>query len=153
VSPCRAVSTWSSCTGVAVCVTFSVSPFSSTGADGEPDVRSTKKLPSRKMRGRIFAVASACSGRPSSSIFITTTAPLPSSCGLIAWTLPTSTPAIRTGEPGRIEFADSNVALISNGFVNGMSFVKPRNTRITNTTAAIRPIITGLRGLRRLTGA
>ena len=40
-------------------------------------------------------------------------------------TLPTLTPAIRTGEPGRIEFADSNVALTWKGVVNGMSFVKP----------------------------
>ena len=47
-----------------VCVTLIVSPSSSSGAPGVPGVRSTKKLPSRKMRGRIFAVASACSGRP-----------------------------------------------------------------------------------------
>ena len=32
------------------------------GAPGVPGRRSTKKLPSRKMRGRIFAVASSCSG-------------------------------------------------------------------------------------------
>ena len=45
-------------------------------------------------------------------------------------TLPTSTPAIRTGELGRIEFADSNCALSMYPCVNGMSFVKPKN-RIT----------------------
>jgi hypothetical protein len=31
-----------------------VLPESSSGADGDPGCSSTKKLPSRKMRGRIF---------------------------------------------------------------------------------------------------
>ena len=61
-SLCSEVSTWSSCTGVAVWVILIVSPESSSGASGVPGLRSTKKLPSRKMRGRIFAVASSCSG-------------------------------------------------------------------------------------------
>jgi hypothetical protein len=111
VSDCSAVNTWSSCTGVAVWVTFSVPPSSSSGASGEPDWRSTKKLPSRKIRGRILAVASVWIGRPSSSICMTITAPSEPSCGLISLTLPTSTPAMRTGEPGRMEFADSKTAL------------------------------------------
>ena len=79
------------------------------------------------MRGRILAVASVCSGRPSSSICSTTiAASAPSSAGLTSLTLPTSTPAIRTGEPGRIDLADWKTALTSNGRVNGMSLVKPR---------------------------
>ena len=44
------------------------------GRAGVPGLRSTKKLPSRKMRGRIFSVASAWIGRPSSLIAIVTTA-------------------------------------------------------------------------------
>jgi len=44
-----------------------VSPSPSVGAVGVPGCRSTKKLPSRKMRGRILAVASLCSGSASSS--------------------------------------------------------------------------------------
>ena len=55
-----------------------------------------------------------------------------------ALTLPTSTPAIRTGELGRIEFADSNCALTWKPLVNGMSLVKPKNittaARITATS-------------------
>ena len=113
MSDCSAVSTWSSCTGVAVCVTLIVPPSSSSGADGEPGLRSTKKLPSRKMRGRILAVASSCSGSPSSSIWSTTTAASVPSSASTSLTLPTSTPAIRTGEPGRIELADWNTALTS----------------------------------------
>ena len=107
MSDCSVVRISSSWTGVAVWVTLIVSPSSSSGVPGEPGRRSTKKLPSRKMRGRILAVASSCSGSPSSSIWSTTTAASGlSSSASISFTLPTSTPAIRTGEPGRIEFAD-----------------------------------------------
>jgi hypothetical protein len=119
------VRTWSSCTGEEVCVTLIVSPESSSGALGVPVVSSTKKLPSRKMRGRILAVASACSGRPFLLIAMVTTAVSEPSCGLTPWTLPTCTPATRTGEPLRM-LPFSNTALISNGLVKGMSFVKPR---------------------------
>ena len=45
---------------------------SSSPPDGEPGWRSTKKLPSRKMRGRIFSSASFWIGRPLSSISIVT---------------------------------------------------------------------------------
>ena len=61
-SLCSEVSTSSSCTGEAVWVTLIVSPESSVGEPGVPGLRSTKKLPSRKMRGRTLAVASSCSG-------------------------------------------------------------------------------------------
>ena len=112
MSDCRAVSTSSSCTGVAVCCTGSVPPSSSSGVDGEPAVRSTKKLPSRKIRGRILAVASLWTGRPLSSIRMVRIAPSrPARSTLV--TLPTSTPAIRTGEPGRMLLELSNAALIS----------------------------------------
>ena len=107
------------------------------------DLRSTKKLPSRKIRGRILAVASACSGSPSSSIYSTTTAASVPSSGSTDATLPTCTPAIRTGDPGRIEFADSNVARTWNGVVNGKSFVNPKNTIATATVSAIRPMSDG----------
>ena len=107
----RTSSIW---TGVAVCWTGSVPPSSSSGADGEPAVRSTKKLPSRKIRGRILAVASAWIGRPLSSIRIVTIAPVPPrSVRSTPVTLPTSTPAIRTGEPGRRLFELSNAAWTS----------------------------------------
>ena len=63
------------------------------------------------MRGRILAVASSWIG--SACLFsdsVTTEASESSEASTLA-TLPTLTPAIRTGEPARIEFADSNVAL------------------------------------------
>ncbi len=110
-SVCSEVSTWSSWTGVAVCVILIMSPESSCGAPGEPGLRSTKKLPSRKMRGRIFAVASAWIGSAVSLSSSTSTAAFVPSSGSTDLTLPTSTPAIRTGEFGRIELADSNCAL------------------------------------------
>jgi hypothetical protein len=77
-------------------------------------VRSTKKLPSRKIRGRILAVASERTGRPFSSIRMVTIAPpSPPSAPSTETTLPTSTPAIRTGDPGRRLFEVSNAALTS----------------------------------------
>ena len=88
-----------------------VSPSPIVGADGVPGCRSTKKLPSRKIRGRIFAVASLWIGRPLSLISIVTTAASVPACRSILVTLPTLTPAMRTGEFSRIEFADSNTAL------------------------------------------
>ena len=146
VSDWSAVSTSSSCTGAAVRVTGITPPSSSSGAPGVPGRRSTKKLPSRKMRGRIFAVASSCSGSACLlSWSVTTEAEAPSAAGSIFPTFPTLTPAMRTGEPGRIEFADSNVAFTWNGVVNGMSFVNPRKVTMRMITSVIRPIVTGLR--------
>ena len=92
-------------------MTLMTPPSSSSGALGVPGRRSTKKLPSRKMRGRIFAVASSWIGSAcfcSESVTTDVSESLPAST---LATLPTLTPAIRTGEPTRIELADSNVAL------------------------------------------
>ena len=113
VSDCSEVSTWSSWTGVAVWVTAIVEPSPRSALPGEPGCRSTKKLPSRKIRGRILAVASLCSGSPCSSIAIVTTVLSVPSWASIRLTLPTSTPAIRTGESGRSPFEDVNTALTS----------------------------------------
>ena len=66
------------------------------------------------MRGRILKVASGCSGRPLSWIRIVTIAPLaPLLARSTLVTLPTSTPAIRTGEAVRRLFALLNAALTS----------------------------------------
>ena len=95
-------------------MTLIVSPVSSVGDDGVPGLRSMKKLPSRKMRGRIFAVASSWIGSPASLISIVTSAWSVPSFGSTYLTLPTLTPAIRTGEFGRSELADSNTAWTRN---------------------------------------
>ena len=93
---------------------------------------STKKLPSRKIRGRIANVASECSGRPTSSICIVTSAiwhfcsvpavSLQPFTGATSVTIPTLTPAIRTNDCGRRPFAFENSAwtvnLLANGFAN-----------------------------------
>ena len=55
-----------------------------------------KKLPSRKIRGRIAAKASSWIGRPAPSTVKVTVVVVSVAVGSI--TLPTSTPAIRTGE-------------------------------------------------------
>ena len=111
VGACSALRTWSSCTGALVWLIGRRSPSCSAGAEGEPGLTSTKKLPSRKMRGRIFIVASLCSGRPFVSIrMVTSAACLPSSTWLIPVTLPTLTPATRTGEPLRTPLADGKTA-------------------------------------------
>ena len=89
-----------------------LSPSESSGALGLPGFRSTKKLPSRKRRGRISTSASAWIGWPSSSTLKVTSArspPLPET----SVTSPTLTPAIRTGEVGRRVAAFSNVACSS----------------------------------------
>src|SRR5690242_13195711 len=98
-----------------------------SGAVGVPGSGSTKKLPSRKMRGRILARASVWIGRPDSPIVIvTSTASLPFDVGSTLVTLPTSTPAIRTGEPFLRLLEDSKAALISYWGLNGIDLVKPR---------------------------
>ena len=73
-----------------------VPPLSISGALGLPGSSSTKKLPSRKIRGRIAAKASSWIGRPESSTVKVTLVLSPSRS--VEMTLPTSTPAIRTGE-------------------------------------------------------
>ncbi len=78
------------------------------------------------MRGRIFSSASLWIGRPWSWISIVMTALFVPSWPSTLVTLPTLTPAMRTGEFSRIEFADVNTALNSNGRENGLLFVKPK---------------------------
>ena len=126
VSCCSEVSSWSNWTGVAVWSTGIVSPSEIVGAAGVPGSRSTKKLPSRKMRGRIFSSASLWIGSPASFISIVMTALFVPSWPSIFFTVPTFTPAMRTGEFSRIEFADGKTALNSKPRENGRFFVKPR---------------------------
>ena len=93
-------STWSSCTGAAVCDAGIVWPSSIVSALGDPGLMSMKRLPSRKMRSRTFTSASSWIGSASSSSFIVTFTPCaPSPAGSTFETLPTSTPAIRTAVP------------------------------------------------------
>ena len=105
------------------------------GADGVPGETSTKKLPSRKIRGRIFIVASLWIGRPLSLISIVTTAASLPGLPSILVTLPTLTPAMRTGEFLRIEFDDWKTALTRKPCVNGMCLVKPKKTPMHATTS------------------
>ena len=122
-----AVSTSPIWTGAAVWVTGIVSPLASSSPDGEPGSRSTKKLPSRKIRGRIFSSASSWIGRPRSSIsMVTRAAPLPDSTASIFLTLPTSTPAMRTGDLGLRLFTFVKTAWNSYGFANGLALVNPK---------------------------
>ena len=96
-----------------------------------PGWRSTKKLPSRKIRGRIAKVASWCSGRPWLEIVIVTSAAWqslrfcpstvqPGPCETSV-TVPTLIPAIRTSDPGRRPFALENVAWTVNWLANGFA--------------------------------
>ena len=85
-----------------------------------PGLTSTKKLPSRNVRGRIANVAFLWSGSPCLSNAIVTSAALhragvcdaswqPGAAWMLC-TFPTSTPAIRTSDAGRSPFALENVA-------------------------------------------
>ena len=76
-----------------------VSPSDSVGDEGVPGCRSTKKLPSRKIRGRIFIVASLWMGSALLESSILTSEASPPPALSTPMTLPTLTPAIRTGEP------------------------------------------------------
>src|SRR3954447_24124387 len=98
-----------------------VPPSFMLGADGDPGDRSTKKLPSRKMRVRTLTVASLWIGRPFFLISIVTrAAPQPPVTGSTFLTLPTSTPAIRTGEFVFRLLTLSNTACSSYGDANGL---------------------------------
>ena len=114
MSDWSASSTLPSCTGAAVWLTGTVPPPARTGALGEPGSRSTKKLPSRKIRGRTFTVASAWIGRPSSEISIVTSAPR-CSPGRRSTdvTSPTVMPAMRTGDFGLTSPAFLNASFSS----------------------------------------
>ena len=87
---------WSSWTAVDVWLTGIVSPLLISGELGLPGSSSMKKLPSRKIRGRISAKASLWIGLPAPLTVKRTTVASPSRSAVI--TLPTSTPAMRTGE-------------------------------------------------------
>ncbi len=99
---------------------------------GVPALSSTNRLPSRNSRGRSLKVASVLIGRPSSLISIVTIeAPVAASASALSppvtraaaaarrcstsVTLPTLTPAIRTGESARRFGAEVNTALTSYG--------------------------------------
>ena len=76
---------------------------------------------------RTFTDASSWIGRPFFLISIVTrAAPSPSVTGSTFLTLPTSTPAIRTGEFGCRLLTLSNTACSSYGCENGFDFVKPK---------------------------
>src|SRR5205085_5913797 len=107
------------------------------GADGLPGRTSMKKLPSRKIRGRIARVASLWIGRPMSSIVIVTIEAVHCDCDLPSTlqpetgptleTLPTFTPPILTSESGRSPLALEKIARTVYGLANGLAnFVKPR---------------------------
>ena len=144
VGACSEVTTWSNWTGSVPCWIGKVQLLGAVGASGVPGLTSTKKLPSRKMRGRIANVASLWIGRPlllmlmvmsaavhcwslEASLVSTDppvrhpgTAPTP-----VTW--PTSTPAIRTGDPGTRPVALEKTAWIVYGVANGLAnLVKPR---------------------------
>ena len=106
-------------------------PSWATGACGVPGETSTKKLPSRKIRGRIANVASSWIGRPWLVIVIVTSAAwqalwaladgLQPGSGLTPVTVPTLTPAIRTSEPGWSPLALENVAWTVYWLANGLA--------------------------------
>ena len=150
MSDCSEVSTWSSCTGVAVCVTLIVPPSSSSGAAGEPGLRSTKKLPSRKMRGRILAVASSCSGSPSSSIWSTTTAASVVLVGLDLLDLAdvdAGDPHRRAG-PDRVRRLEDGVDLVRRRERDVLGEAEERRSRRSRPARSGRSA-TGLSGVRR----
>src|ERR1700722_1238940 len=134
VFDCSEPSTWSSWTGSTPCWIGNEWPLLTIGADGVPGATSTKKLPSRNVRGRIQKVASEWIGRPFESISIVTSdawqlaspPDLQPGSSATPMTLPTLTPAIRTAEFGTSPLALANVActvnLPASGFAN---FVKP----------------------------
>src|SRR5689334_2958090 len=120
-------------------------PSGATGASGVPGLTSTKKLPSRKMRGRIANVASLWIGSPWSEIVIVTSAavhpcvPPADACfcseppslqpdtGPTLTTLPTLTPAILTGDSGFTPLALEKTACTVYSLANGLAnLVNPR---------------------------
>src|ERR1700741_2660922 len=106
-------------------------PLEATGASGVPGETSTKKLPSRNVRGRMANVASSWIGSPWLVIVIWTWAArqgawfpadgLHPGSGLTAVTVPTLTPAMRTRAPGTIPSVLANVALTVYWLANGLA--------------------------------
>ena len=76
------------------------------------------------MRGLIFSVASVWIGRPLGSISMFTRPALPSRW--IEVTVPTLTPAMRTGDLGWMLTAVVNTAFRRKPCLNGMCLVKPK---------------------------
>ena len=70
---------------------------------------------------------------------IVTMAPVPPSIGSTFWTLPTFTPAIRTGERGLRSLTFLNAALIWYGLLNGLSLRNPATTATATIKNATRP--------------
>ena len=97
-------------------------------------------------------VASLWIGRPSFLISIVTTEKFVPGLRSTLLTLPTLTPAIRTGELVRIDTADSKTPFTRKPLVNGMSLVKPRKVMIPATTSTIAPTLNALALLRSLRG-
>ena len=97
MSPVSEPITSVSCTAAAVWLRGISPPSPSSAAPGVPGSTSMKKLPPRKMRGRTFSSASSLIGSASSDSSIVTRPPPPASASTPV-TLPTSIPAIRTGE-------------------------------------------------------
>src|SRR3954462_15544732 len=71
------------------------------------------------------------------SSMVTSAPPLPSLKGSTLVTLPTSTPAIRTGDLGLRLLAVANAALSSYGLAKGLSLVNPKNAKTAISTSAI----------------
>ncbi len=131
MSPCRPVRTWSNWTGSTPCWIGKVWLSLATGAWGVPGETSTKKLPSRKMRGRMANVASSWIGSPWLVMFIVTSAAWQAFWVVLAdlqpgsWptavTVPTLTPAMRTSEPGWSPLALAKVAWTVYLWANGLA--------------------------------
>src|SRR3954449_4512884 len=78
------------------------------------------------------------------SSMVTSAPPLPSLKGSTLVTLPTSTPAIRTGDLGFRLLAVANAALSSYGLAKGLSLVNPKNAKTAIRTSAISPARNGV---------
>ena len=120
------VSTWPNWTETEVWLIGIVPPDFSFGASGEPGWRSTNSLPSRNTRGRIFSWASVWSGSPDLlTSIVTRAAPRPPGRPVTESTLPTATPAIRTGDFVCRLFTFWKTAENLYGWANGLALVKP----------------------------
>ena len=116
-----------SVTVAAVCVIGTVEPSSSSSLDGDPGWMSTKKLPSRKMRERIWS-------RASSRIGSASLAQLHRHLGRAAAVLRLDLRDLADLDPGDPHRGARLQALrrrgtspcSSYGFANGFAFVKPK---------------------------
>src|SRR6185437_13451595 len=142
VSVWSAVSTWPNCTDTDVWLIGIVPPSFSFGDSGEPGWTSTNSLPSRKTRGRILSCASVWSGSPSFfTDIVTRAAPRPPGRPLTESTVPTFTPAMRTGDFGCRLFTFWKTAENLYGCENGLNRVKPQKLKAPSSTSAITPAL------------